>query len=215
MVEKIRRDAREERLWKIGIHPSQQKWPMFDYGPGYREVVPKGYINEDCYMSETDSEGRTKKQRGLLPLRSEIEYKKRLGMAGPTLSVNDYTRIAVTDKNGRVVFKRRRKQFCRATNTGIDDNSVSNLDVNYSGSKGKRARQLAKKNNSLVRGIYYTAAAPTLKPKHSSVMRSTQNAFGRRSNNETSGERRTEYSAAAYEPIDQAAKNRQYLARLG
>lgn len=219
LVDKIRRDGREERLFSLGIHPSQRKLPVIDYGPGYREYYPRGYYNEDNYISESDSENtrKKKKSKGLLPLRSELNYKKRQGRGGPVFSVHDYSRIQVKDRSGKIVFKKRRKQYNRGTNTGMDD-CLSNADnsmMSYTG--GHRSKKLAKKNNNIVRGIYYTAADP-LKPRGINV--STSHAFKRRAGRETSGDQRqllstTEYSAAHYDGIEDVGNGPNYLSRLG
>ena len=131
--------------------------------------MPAGYRNPENYISETDSEDRRKKQKGLLPLRSEINYQKRLGRGGQVAPMSDFSkRIQVKDKNGKVKYMKRRKQYNKGTMPFIDDSN--SFTGTYEGSvnadlvKVNLKSKMAKKSSSLVRGIYYTAGDP-MKPR--------------------------------------------------
>lgn len=48
-----------------------------DYGDGFREIRPKGWENKECWMTDLSDDSDANYKRGLLPLRSEIDYKRR------------------------------------------------------------------------------------------------------------------------------------------
>ena len=78
---------------------------VVDYENGYRDSYPKGYRNPDCWQS--DSEEDPSERKGLLPLKSEINYQRRMkGFVKPKF---DYTKIKTVDNHGNTVHLRRRK----------------------------------------------------------------------------------------------------------
>ena len=51
------------------------KKKVVEYENGYRKAYPKDYKNPDCWQTDSEEESYLSNNRkGLLPLRSEIEY---------------------------------------------------------------------------------------------------------------------------------------------
>lgn len=95
VVKAIKRDSKVMKLRMLGL---ANKKNYVDYGDGFREFYPQGWENRECWMSDLsdDSEGRL---RGLLPLRSEIDYKRRLH--GQDL-VCEFNEVKFIDSKGRI-----------------------------------------------------------------------------------------------------------------
>jgi hypothetical protein len=48
---------------------------VIEYENGYRESYPKDYKNPECWQTDSEEEAyNNNRRKGLLPLRSEIEY---------------------------------------------------------------------------------------------------------------------------------------------
>lgn len=73
VVKKIQVDS---KLAKLRMLELDRKNNWVDYGDGYREVMPDDYENESCWLTDP-SEDEAPIQKGLLPLRSEVDYKRR------------------------------------------------------------------------------------------------------------------------------------------
>ena len=67
-MNEVKQDAEEFKMIYLGIEDA------VDYQHGYRDSYPKGYRNPDCWQSDSDDENK----KGLLPLKSEIAYQRRL-----------------------------------------------------------------------------------------------------------------------------------------
>ena len=75
VVQAIRYDSKQMKLRMLGLYG---KTNYVDYGEGFREMNPEGYENKECWMTDlSEDEDSDGAKKGLLPLRSEIDYKRR------------------------------------------------------------------------------------------------------------------------------------------
>ena len=76
VVQAIRYDSKQMKLQMLGLLGKKN---YVDYGDGFREIMPEGFENKECWLTDlSDSDSDGPKKQELLPLRSEIDYKRRL-----------------------------------------------------------------------------------------------------------------------------------------
>lgn len=106
VVQKIKYDSKQLKLRMLGF---ANKKNYVDYGDGFREYIPTGWENRECWMTDlSDDEDSDGQKRGFLPLRSEIDYKRRMQQKA---AQNDFKEVKIIDSKGRVRIRKRRKQF--------------------------------------------------------------------------------------------------------
>lgn len=75
VVQTIKYDSHQMKLRMLGF---EGKTNYVDYGDGFREINPEGWENKECWMTDlSDDEDDDGFKKGFLPLRSEIDYKRR------------------------------------------------------------------------------------------------------------------------------------------
>jgi len=70
-LNQIKKEMKEEKWKSLGM----EKQKVVEFENGYREFYPKDYKNPECWQTDSEEEAyRNNRRKGLLPLRSEIEY---------------------------------------------------------------------------------------------------------------------------------------------
>ena len=116
---------------KLRMLGFEGKTNYVDYGDGFREIHPEGWENKECWMTDDSEDSDAKYKRGLLPLRSEIDYKRR---QLSKVAQSEFNEIKVIDSKGRVRIRKRRKQSNKASECNeFDIRKVLNLPKNIFG----------------------------------------------------------------------------------
>ena len=156
---KQRSEAQSERYKLLGLNKNTTPRGFVDYGFGYRDCVPEGHLNLENYESD---DGKEESTGQLLPLKSELAYKKRRGLSNTPLPVQD--RIRVTLKNGMVKLLKRKQRDHKATDTNVDRYGHATQISLISGQNLKKRKQSHK--NKIQNGMYFAMGS---KQKQASI----------------------------------------------